>query len=273
MSPNKHAHLARVSIPLASRAGKAPPPRDAKSTKRTARQTSPRYRRHLRKSVSLQKLSRELLKNVPLHQRYSCQKTEIGAAGQSRMWADSLKKTAHAKTARGKATSRAFSPSRTQRLAILTSRAVQDVCCCFLPLRARGRGHARDCSGAAEAWCVSPLATPPASGSRPDARKNPGDRRGRVSGLGFVSRASERVPGAPGEPRTPTNASPRATHAARGPPGVRSVPGDARPDMPRRDAASPSRKRHYWITWCFSTFHRVLFFPARARLGVRRAPL
>ena len=31
--------------------------------------------------------------------------------------------------------------------------------------------------------------------------------------------------------------------------------------MPRRDAASPSRKRHYWITWCFSTFHRVLFFP------------
>ena len=151
------------------------------------------------------------------------------------MWADSLKKNRARKNCEGKEShvSRFF-PVSTLQLAILSSRAVQDVCCCFLPLRARGRCHARDCSGAAEAWCVPPLATPPASASRPDARKNPGDRRGRVSGLGFVSRASERVPGAPGEPRTPTNASPRATHAARGPPGVRSVPGDARPDAPSR---------------------------------------
>ena len=60
-----------------------------------------------------------------------------------------------------------FCPRELSAVAILTSRAVQDVCCCFLPLRARGRCHARDCSGAAEAWCVPPLATPPASASRP----------------------------------------------------------------------------------------------------------
>ena len=182
------------------------------------------------------------------------------------MWADSLKKNRARKNCERKRKPRlALFPVSTLRMAILSSRAVQDVCCCFLPLRARGRGHARDCSGAAEAWCVSPLATHPASASRPDARKNPGDRRGRVSGLGFVSRASERVPGAPGEPLTPTNASPRATHAARGPPAsARSR--ETRGRTPRRDAASPSRKRHYWITWCFSTFRRVFFFPARARL-------
>lgn len=92
------------------------------------------------------------------------------------------------------------------RTAILTSRAVQDVCCCFLPLRARGRCHARDCSGAAEAWCVPPLVTPPASASRP-AREEKSRRPSRpCSGLGFVSRAPERVPPPPGEPRTPPNA-------------------------------------------------------------------
>ena len=84
------------------------------------------------------------------------------------MWADSLKKNRARKNCERKRKPRlALFPVSTLRMAILSSRAVQDVCCCFLPLRARGRCHARDCSGAAEAWCVPPLAPPPASASRP----------------------------------------------------------------------------------------------------------
>ena len=51
-----------------------------------------------------------------------------------------------------------------------------------------------------------PSRLPPRALPDPHAWKNPGDRLGRVSGLGFVLPAPERVPGTPREPRTTPNA-------------------------------------------------------------------
>ena len=194
----------------------------------------------------------------------SLQKTEIGAAGQSRMWADSLKKTAHAKTrkshvsrfstllldsacwpfshrAQSKMSAAAFSLSARAAVATRVTAPVQQRRGAFLPSRLTPRA----------------LPGPTREKSRRPSRPCFGFR---VCFARFGAR-----PGRPGEPRTPTNASPRATHAARGPPAsARSR--ETRGRTLRRDAASPSRKRHYWITWCFSTFRRVFFFRARARL-------
>ena len=92
----------------------------------------------------------------------------------------------------------------------------EDVCRLLSPPRARGRGHARERSGAAEAWCVSPSRL-----TRRPSRRVSG-ATGKISFpspfrvLGFVSPGETRVRARRGErgdrPRTPP--PPRVTPSA-----------------------------------------------------------
>ena len=126
-----------------------------------------------------------------------------------------------------------------------------------------------------------PSRLPPRALPDPHAWKNPGDRLGRVSGLGFVLPAPERVPGTPREPRTTPNAfassGTRRGRTAGGPFG----PGRRACRRRRRDAASPSESDRFapqWITcYVFSPSRLEIAFLSHSsrssRDGTRRASL